>query len=368
VSLESVIYAFLDDFQAPVWQANYQVTLDSIRIPLYESVVNALIQTGPIGKIVKLPIPQNLLYLLADGQLKIRFDDYTTGAGDGFAIDFVKLVINPVNTSGTCVLKGKVTDFFFSGAPIPNVKVMANGLDSAMTDALGNYRISGVDPGIILIQTYKAGYGAEVASLVLAENDSVSKDFQLKTGAPQLTYNSPAQGATQVSLQSKIKMVFSQTINASTFNTFSFTLTDGQNPVSGQCQSNGDTLLFIPEALEMGKTYTATVTTSLKSMAGVPLDRNYSFQFQTLTPLKVNPEMQQEGLKVFPNPGAGNLVVSGVKEQDLLEIIGMDGRVYFSEKGNASPIEIPVSVLKPGLYMVKRKGLKEQETIRFIRN
>ena len=40
---------FLDDFQAPVWHAHYQVTLNGTRIPTFEAAVNSLEQTGPTG-------------------------------------------------------------------------------------------------------------------------------------------------------------------------------------------------------------------------------------------------------------------------------------------------------------------------------
>lgn len=359
------LYAFLDDFQAPVWQASYQVSLDSVRVPLYESLVNSLVQTGPIGKIVKLPIPNNLLYLLDDGKLQIRFDDYTTGAGDGYAIDFVKLLINPIDPFGSCVLKGKVTEFG-TGTPLENVKVLANGLDSAFTDANGNYRVVGVNPGIILIQTYKAGYGAEKVTLTLAATDSAVRNFELRTGAPQLVHHLPADEAVEVDLQSKIRMVFNQPINPSTFNHSSFLLSDGQSDLSGLYQTSGDTLIFIPNSLTLGKTYQATVTTNLKSTTGVSTDRNYNFKFYTYNPLRISAPKNVESPLIFPNPSSGNIRLENMGAFQTLSIYNSTGKEVFMDKIENSKLEYNLPNFPKGIYLLRFTGTSGTHTSRLV--
>lgn len=360
------IYAFLDDFQAPVWGASYQVTLDGIRIPLYESVVNSLVQTGPIGKIVKLPVPNNLLYLLQDGMLEIKFDDPTTGAGDGFAIDFIKLVINPVNTEGSCVLKGTVTDFA-TGLPISNVRVSANGLDSTFTDAAGMYRMAGVDPGILFIQTYKAGFSAEVASLTLPANDSATRNFQLRSGAPQLIFNSPANGAVSVPSTAKIKLRFSQTMNNATFNAGSFVVSDGQTNVNGTYQSDGDTLIFVPDSLQIGKMYTAIATIKLKGSNGLALDRDYSFSFYTYNPVATENLEFRPLPTLYPNPSSEQLFLKGLRTDESISIRNAIGQSVHQSKANGPTHTINVEALPSGLYILQIGEGLEMRLMKFIR-
>jgi OOP family OmpA-OmpF porin len=51
--LDAVLFQmFLDDFQAPHFHSHFQVTLNGTRIPSFEAAVNALEQTGPVGKLV----------------------------------------------------------------------------------------------------------------------------------------------------------------------------------------------------------------------------------------------------------------------------------------------------------------------------
>jgi hypothetical protein len=91
----AIIQMFVDDFQSPVWQSRFQVTLNGRRASFIEEVLNLLSQGGPIGKLITVQVPSEFLGDAAGGKLDILIDDPTTGAGDGFAIDFVRLLINP---------------------------------------------------------------------------------------------------------------------------------------------------------------------------------------------------------------------------------------------------------------------------------
>src|SRR5215510_7453678 len=84
---------FVDDFQPSLWGAHFEVTINGRRAAFLESVINGLLQTGPVGNLITVPIPQDFLGEVGTGHLELRIDDNTTGAGDGYAIDFVKLLI-----------------------------------------------------------------------------------------------------------------------------------------------------------------------------------------------------------------------------------------------------------------------------------
>jgi hypothetical protein len=362
----ATLYDFLDDFQAPVFGSSDQVTLDSIRVPLYKALVNSLAKTGPIGKIVKLPFPHELLYLLNDGKLELKFDDLTTGAGDGYSIDFVKLIINPVNTAGTCVVKGNVTAYP-GGAPVSGVKIRVNNLDSSMTDALGNYRIPGIDPGILLIGTYKEGYSAETGVSMVAENDSVIWNFVIKSGAPTLVYNSPQNNAILVPTDSELKMLFSQPMNPSTFTSGTFILSNGMNSIPGTYSTSGDTLIFKPDTLDTGHTYLATATIGLKSSGNISLDRNYAFRFSTFNPAGVFLLGLKPSINILYDDFNGKIRITGLRKGDLISLFDISGKPVFTTSIPSDELEIEDGSLKKGVYMLRSEGKINAAGIRIVR-
>jgi hypothetical protein len=160
----ATLQMFVDDFQAPVWHAKYQVKFNDQRIGELEAMLNSLDQTGPIGKLITFNIPANYLSLLNGGSLTINIDDPITGAGDGYAIDFVKLLINPTAVGQSGSLSGTVTDAA-SGKPLPNVAVLVNNDFQAITDANGRYTVSAAVSGLAVVQAMKSGYTTSTATV-----------------------------------------------------------------------------------------------------------------------------------------------------------------------------------------------------------
>ncbi|MDB6030622.1 MAG: hypothetical protein JWM16_960 [Verrucomicrobiales bacterium] len=144
---------FVDDFQAPVWRANYRVLINDVRAPFLEEVINSLIQTGPIGRMITVAIPSNFLALVQSGTLSLNVDDVTTGAGDGYAIDFVKLLINPHQFSFTGAVSGLVLDSL--NHTVPHAVVTTSSGVKGFTDANGAYTLTGVPAGTVLIRATK---------------------------------------------------------------------------------------------------------------------------------------------------------------------------------------------------------------------
>ena len=152
----AVFQVFVDDFQAPVWGASYTVTLNGQRFPQMEAVINSLEQTGPIGKLITVAVPGELLGQVSSGFVELFFDDTTTGAGDGYAIDFVKLLLNPTGEFQTGAIKGTVTDAA-SGLALANATVKS--FDSeALTDANGFYQLNNVPSGLAFVSASAPGY------------------------------------------------------------------------------------------------------------------------------------------------------------------------------------------------------------------
>ncbi len=176
----SVLQIFVDDFQAPVWCANYQVTLNGRRATFLEPIINALEQTGPIGKMITVSVPANFLNEVATGRLEFKFDDLTTGAGDGYSIDFIKLLVNakPISLPAGNI-SGKVRDAGTSLA-IAGAKVVAFGI-TATTDSSGFYTLTNVPAGLAFVEASASGYATtnQFADVLLGET-TTGVDFNLR--------------------------------------------------------------------------------------------------------------------------------------------------------------------------------------------
>ena len=83
----------IDDFQALSWGSRFTVTLNGKDAPFVAELLNHVDQTGPTSYIVSAIIPASFFPDIASGRLEIVIDELT-GIGDGFAVDFAKLLVN----------------------------------------------------------------------------------------------------------------------------------------------------------------------------------------------------------------------------------------------------------------------------------
>ncbi len=96
---------------------------------------------------------------------------------------------------------------------------------------------------------------------------------------PTVTDVSPDNGKTDIALNAKVSVAFSEPVDPSTLTQSSFTLSAGGTPVSGTVSNTG---VFTPASeLSAGTTYTATITTAVKDLAGNSLASNYVWTFTT---------------------------------------------------------------------------------------
>lgn len=153
----AMIRMFVDDFQAPGLGASYQVSINEKRIPYLENMINALDQTGPIGKLITIKFLPEDLDLVKTGRMVIRIDDHTTGAGDGFAIDFVQLLINPKEMEFVQTISGKVVDETTNEA-ISKALVSATNIVETLTGEDGEFTLTGIPAGLAILTASKTGY------------------------------------------------------------------------------------------------------------------------------------------------------------------------------------------------------------------
>lgn len=149
------------------------------------------------------------------------------------------------------------------------------------------------------------------------------------TTPPTVTGVSPGIGATDVSITTTVTATFSEAMDASTINTSTFILVNGGSPVSGTVTyaDAGTTATFTPSGnLNHATTYTATVNTGVKDLAGIAMASDYSWTFATGTAPDTSPPSVPTGLTATAvssnqidiswNASTDNVGVAGYKVYD----------------------------------------------------
>jgi hypothetical protein len=103
---------------------------------------------------------------------------------------------------------------------------------------------------------------------------------------PAVVSTIPANGATNVSVNTTIGATFSMAMSPGTINSTSFMVTGpGGAAVAGAVAYTGSVATFTPAApLAYSSIYTATITTGAKNLGGASLLNNYVWTFTTITP------------------------------------------------------------------------------------
>jgi outer membrane protein OmpA-like peptidoglycan-associated protein len=160
VTIDSVaLQLFIDDFQSPTFQSKFQVKVNGLRFTEAEKMISRINQTGPIGKLITIKFTPELMQKLSGDSLVIGIDDPVSKKGDGYAIDFVKLLINP-----KYIYRGKVQGRIIDAAtrePIPGAVASVGEYGSAVADAEGNFMIEDIPAGLNIVKGSAAGYSSD---------------------------------------------------------------------------------------------------------------------------------------------------------------------------------------------------------------
>jgi len=192
---------FIDDFQSPTYGSHFQFKVNNARFTEAEKLINRVKQDGPVGKLVTIRLTPELLSQLKKESLVIDIDDPTTGIGDGFAIDFVKLLINP-RYIYTGHVKGRVVDME-SQEPIANALVDVEGFGIVKTDEEGRYKLENLPAGLALVRAGAAGYASsEKQADIIEEETTEDIDFELKRASQISFENKPVQEGEDVIINS----------------------------------------------------------------------------------------------------------------------------------------------------------------------
>jgi hypothetical protein len=104
----------------------------------------------------------------------------------------------------------------------------------------------------------------------------------LDTTPPQVTATVNANGAIGVAVNTKVGATFSEAMDPTTITAASFTFKQGANVIAGATSYSGLTATFTPtNVLAFNTTYTATLTTAAKDLAGNGLASDYVWSWTT---------------------------------------------------------------------------------------
>ena len=159
----------IDDFQPLTFESNFTVKINGKDAPFIAELLNHVDQTGPTSYITSAIIPASFYSDISSGRLVITIDE-STGCGDGFAVDFAKLLIN-YNKE---VFKGR-----FTGTTNPNATVRLLGTSTTVkASATGGFEFEAV-PGLNAIRASLDGYveGYDFG-IVFSEGTTLGEDDQ----------------------------------------------------------------------------------------------------------------------------------------------------------------------------------------------
>ncbi len=172
----------IDDFQALKWDSNFTVTLNGKNVPFIAELLNQVDQTGPVSYIVSAVIPSGFFSDISSGKLVITIDE-TTGIGDGFAVDFAKLLVNYNENLFT----GE-----FSGITEPGATVRLLGTSTTVTAANdGSFTFKAI-PGLNVVRASKNGFVENYAfGIVLSSETEWNPRVPLSagTGNPDIDFS-----------------------------------------------------------------------------------------------------------------------------------------------------------------------------------
>ncbi|MGH9731785.1 MAG: OmpA family protein, partial [Candidatus Acidiferrales bacterium] len=104
--------------------------------------------------------------------------DPTTHAPDGYAIDFVRILVNPHKFKYQVSLAVSVVDLDAGHAPVAGATVTA-ALESAATDKRGKCELKGMPAGLVVASANAPGYDENSAQVALVAGQAGAVEIQL---------------------------------------------------------------------------------------------------------------------------------------------------------------------------------------------
>jgi hypothetical protein len=154
------------------------------------------------------------------------------------------------------------------------------------------------------MRKFRVGISCFLATLMVAFMAGCGQEV---VTVPTVVSTIPANGATDVVINTTVSATFNMDMNPATITASSFTVTGaGGTAVAGTVAYSGVTATFTPAAvLSYGAVYTATITTAARNLGGASLANNYVWKFTTVVPAPAV-------VSTVPANGAANVPVGQV--------------------------------------------------------
>ena len=184
----AALQLFIDDFQSPEFQSHFKFTINGVRFIEAEKMIAGIDQKGPIGKLIRIQLTDEFLPMLKGDSLSIFIDDPVTGMGDGFAIDFVKLLINPKVIYRGAV-KGSVVDIN-TQQPIARARVEVPPYSNVVTDKEGKFTLENIPAGLNIVTASASGYSSASKQTDVIADETGQEELLLELKpSGKVTYN-----------------------------------------------------------------------------------------------------------------------------------------------------------------------------------
>jgi len=173
---------FIDDFQAPTFCSKFQILLNGKRFIEGEKVLNAIDQTGPVGKLITIPLNEEYYSLLSSSTNFTVLIDESTGSADGFAVDFIRLLVNRKRES-SCIgnVRGRVVEKG-TDRVIAKAKVTTSEKVMVETNAKGEFELKNIPTGLVVLSASALGYSDGTATADVGESTQDDVVIYLETG------------------------------------------------------------------------------------------------------------------------------------------------------------------------------------------
>ncbi len=145
------------------------------------------------------------------------------------------------------------------------------------------------------------------------------------TTPPTVISTEPGNNATDISIYTTITATFSEPMDGATINSSTFTV----NGATGVVTYNGAVAIFTPSVkLTKNTTYSATIKTGVKDLAGNAMDQNYTWSFTTASASDTNNSSKD---KSGEKKGCFvSVIVQNIKLDKYLNILTRFRDKYFS--------------------------------------
>jgi OmpA-OmpF porin, OOP family len=165
------VQIFIDDFQSKLFCSKFQMIINGKRFIEGERVLNAIDQTGPVGKLISIPLNEEHYSMLSSGTGISLLIDESSGSADGFAMDFVRILVNR-KRSNSCVgnIRGRVL-IKDTDTPIANATVFTPDKKYAKTNSAGEFEMFGIPTGFEILSASSTGYADGQAAADVGEGN-----------------------------------------------------------------------------------------------------------------------------------------------------------------------------------------------------